>query len=300
MRPRARVLGSAAGGGVPQWNCRCRICCLARNDDPRVKRRTQASLAVTGDGETWTLLGASPDLRTQLEACAALHPNAGLRHSPLNAVVLSSAEIDHVAGLLILREGHAFQLFATEPVLAMLASNPMLDALHPQIVHRRSVVPGVRFAASRGVELSLVAVPGKAPLYAEEFVSGSEKAEFTTAVLVTVGSVCVVWMPACASVTDDVLSHLRPADIILFDGTVFTDNELIDAGVGNKTGARMGHVAISGLEGSLARLAGLDARRRIYVHLNNTNPVLIEGSQERAEVERAGWEVAYDGMEIAL
>lgn len=298
MAARALVLGSAAGGGVPQWNCRCRICCLARSGDPRVKRRTQAALALSGDGQSWTLIGASPDLRAQIEANPALHPQSGLRHSPISAVVLASAEIDHVAGLLTLRERQAFRLIATEPVLGMLAMNPIFDALNPELVQRQCVVPGERFAGSRGIALTLVTVPGKAPLYAEHRETGG--ANFTTAILAEIKGKRIACMPACAVISDAVIDVLQSADVVLLDGTVFTDAEMIETGVGEKTGRRMGHVAMSGPEGSLARLAGLTAARRIYVHLNNTNPVLVEDSAERAIVERAGWEIAVDGMEIAL
>ena len=300
MAPRALVLGSGAGGGVPQWNCRCRICTLARAGDPRVQRRTQAGVALTGDGATWTLIGASPDLRAQLEAAPPLHPATGLRHSPIDAVVLASAEIDHVAGLLTMRERQPFRLIATEPVLRMLAANPIFDALSPECVKRQCVAPGQLFAGSRGVELRLVPVPGKVPLYAEHREDAADEADFTLAVVAEINGKRIACMPACAAVTDTVLDVLRSADVVLFDGTVFTDAELIEAGVSEKTGRRMGHIAMSGPEGSLARLAGLRAGRRIYMHLNNTNPVLVAGSAEQAIVERAGWEIATDGMEIAL
>jgi pyrroloquinoline quinone biosynthesis protein B len=299
-RARALVLGSAAGGGFPQWNCRCPVCALAWAGDPRVRPRTQSSLALTGDGTEWVLVNASPDLGQQLRATPALWPRAGLRHSPIAAVVLTSAEIDHCAGLLSLRERQPFALVATAAVHAALAANPIFAALDPSLVPRQVVEPGERFDAA-GLALELVAVPGKAPLYAEgpSPEIGTETGE-AAGLFAEAGDTRLAYVPGCAHLSDDLGARLRRADIVLFDGTLFSDDEMIVAGISAKSGRRMGHLPIAGEGGSLQALAELPARRRIYVHINNTNPVLIDGSPEAATVAAAGIEIAHDGMEIAL
>ena len=296
----AIVLGSAAGGGFPQWNCRCAVCRLAWAGDSRVKCSTQASLALSADGETWVLLNASPDLRAQLAATRALHPRDGLRHSPIAAVVLTGAEIDQIAGLLNLRERQPFALYGTAECLAAVAANPMFEALAADVVTRHAVVPGTRFEPAPGLTAELFAVPGKMPLYLErgEPEVGGESGT-TVGVEISAGGPRLAFVPGAAAMTPALHARLKHADAVLFDGTLFTDNEMIRTGTGAKTGRRMGHMPIDGDGGSLAALAGL-AGRRIYIHINNTNPIHVAGSPERRRVEDAGWEVAADGMEIAL
>jgi pyrroloquinoline quinone biosynthesis protein B len=295
----AIVLGAAAGGGFPQWNCRCAVCSLAWAGDPRVKPRTQASLAVSADGEHWVLLNASPDLRAQIQATPSLHPQGGTRGSPIAAVVLTGAEIDQTAGLLSLRERSPFTLHATAATLAAVADNPMFGALATDVVTRRAVVPGERFAAA-GIEAELFIVPGKMPLYLEgdDPDTASESAA-NVGVEISYGKARLAYVPGAAAITPAVKQRLSRTDVIFFDGTLLADDEMIRAGTGSKTGRRMGHMPIGGPDGSLAALAGLRARR-IFVHINNTNPVLIGGSPERGRVEAAGWEIAEDGLEIVL
>jgi pyrroloquinoline quinone biosynthesis protein B len=296
----AIVLGAAAGGGFPQWNCNCKVCRLAWAGDPRVRARTQASLAVSGDGERWVLLNASPDLRGQIAATAALHPRDGLRGSPLEAVVLTGAEIDQTAGLLSLRERTPFTLMATAATLAAVADNPMFGALAADVVRRRAVAPGQRFRLDDSLEAELFMVPGKVPLYLEgENPDTAEESAANVGVEITDGKSRLAYVPGAASVPPSLRELLSRADAILFDGTLFTDDEMLRSGTGAKTGRRMGHMPIDGPDGSLAVLRGLSARR-IFVHINNTNPILVEGSPERLRVEAAGWEVAFDGMEIVL
>jgi pyrroloquinoline quinone biosynthesis protein B len=300
----AIVLGAAAGGGVPQWNCRCNVCRLAWSGDPRVKSRTQASLAVSADGEHWTLLNASPDLRAQIRTNPSLHPNlhrlGDRRGSPIASVVLTGGEIDQIAGLLSLRERSPFTLHATAATLAAVADNPMFGALAPDMVTRRAIVPGERFSPVPGIEAELFIVPGKAPLYLEgdDPDTASESAA-NVGVEITSGTARIAYVPGAAAITPAVKKRLASADVIMFDGTVLTDDEMIRAGTGSKTGRRMGHMPLDGADGSLATLAGLRARR-IFVHINNTNPILIDGSPERARIEAAGWEVAEDGMKVVL
>jgi pyrroloquinoline quinone biosynthesis protein B len=296
----AIVLGAAAGGGYPQWNCRCPICRLAWEGDGRVRFCTQASVAVSADGIHWVLLNASPDLRTQLNATRALHPREGLRHSPIGAVVLTGAEIDQIAGLLNLRERQAFALYGTPEALAAVAANPMFEALAADVVTRRSVAPGEPFHPAPGLAAELFTVPGKVPLYLErgEPEVGAETGA-NVGIEIAAGDARLVFVPGAAAMTSALRARLERADAVLFDGTLFTDDEMIRSRTGPKTGRRMGHMPIDGAGGSLAALAGLPGRR-IYIHINNTNPIHVAGSPERRKVEAAGWEVAADGMEIVL
>src|SRR5262245_18841039 len=294
----AVVLGSAAGGGFPQWNCRCPVCRLAWAGDPRVKPRTQASLAVSADGERWVLVNASPDLRAQIQATPTLHPRNDLRHSTIAAVILTGAEIDQTAGLLTLRERQPFRLLATAATHAFVADNPMFAALQHDLVVRQAITPGEHFAPLPGLEAELFTVPGKVPLYLE-----GDAAEHDMAVNVGVELRCgparLVYIPGAAGVPAPVKDRLAHADVVLFDGTLYRDDEMISSGTGEKTGRRMGHMPIDGPDGTLAILAGL-AGRRLLIHINNTNPILVEGSPERARVAAAGWEIAEDGLEIVL
>jgi pyrroloquinoline quinone biosynthesis protein B len=291
---RAIVLGAAAGGGLPQWNCGCENCRLARAG--AIPAASQSSIAVSGDGRSWAILNASPDLRSQLAATAVLHPT-GPRESPIGAVLCTNGDIDHVAGLLTLRERQRFTLFATGEILEVLSENRIFDALDPSVVERRAVRLGEPFALVPGVEAELFSVPGKVPLYMEgETVATDLEGEQTVGVRLGRG----FYIPGCAVVTPALAARLAGAPLVFFDGTLWRDDEMIEAGVGQKTGRRMGHVPISGTDGSIAALAGLGIGRKIFIHMNNTNPVLRPGSPERREAEAAGWEIAGDGMEATL
>jgi pyrroloquinoline quinone biosynthesis protein B len=294
----AIVLGSAAGGAFPQWNCRCPVCQLAWAGDPRVKPRTQTSLAVSAASGRWTLINASPDLPAQMRATPALHPRDGVRGSPIDAVVLTGAEIDQIAGLLSLRESTPFALHATPASHAAVAANAMFGAMGSMT--RRAVNPGERFTLAGDIVASLFMVPGKLPLYLE-----GDAPDLNTESAANVGIELqseggrLVFVPGAAGVTDAMRERFSRADVLLFDGTLFSDDEMIRSGTGQKTGRRMGHMPIDGEGGSLHALNEISARR-IFVHINNTNPVLIEGSPERRKVEAAGWHVGADGMEIVL
>jgi pyrroloquinoline quinone biosynthesis protein B len=296
----AIVLGAAAGGGFPQWNCRCVVCQLAWSDDRRAKARTQASLAVSTDGGQWTLLNASPDLRAQLLATRSLQPRTGARDSPIAAVVLTGAEVDQIAGLLTLRERQAFTVFATAETLAALAANPIFGVLAPDLVTREAVERDRPFPLPGGITAELFAVPGKVALYLED---ENPALAAETGANVGVELVCdsrrLIYVPGAAGVTAALHARLASADVVLFDGTLFADHEMISTGTGEKTGRRMGHMPIDGESGTLAALADLPGRR-ILTHINNTNPILVEGSPERRKVEAAGFEIAEDGMEIVL
>ncbi|HYC18325.1 MAG TPA: pyrroloquinoline quinone biosynthesis protein PqqB [Pseudolabrys sp.] len=294
----AIVLGSAAGGAFPQWNCRCPVCALAWAGDPRVKPRTQTSIAVSAGDGRWTLINASPDLPAQVRAATALHPRNSLRGSPIDAVILTGAEIDQIAGLLSLRESTPFTLYATPASHAAVAANAMFGAMTS--MWRCAVNPGERFTLAGDIAVTLFMVPGKLPLYleGEPPETDSESAANVGVELYREGA-RMVFVPGAAAVTDAMRERFARADVVLFDGTLFVDDEMIRAGTGEKTGRRMGHMPIEGEGGSLRALDGLSARR-IFIHINNTNPILIDGSAERRKTEAAGWRVAEDGMEIVL
>jgi len=300
----AIVLGSAAGGGFPQWNCRCPVCELAWAGDSRVRGRTQASLAVSANGEDWILINASPDLPEQVRRASVLRPVArqcgGTRGSPIRAVLLTGAEIDQVAGLLSLREREPFTLYATASALSVIAGNNVFGVLPPAVVARRTIKPGETHVLPGNLRAEFFAVPGKAPLYAEgEDPDTMSETAGNMGVEICADGARLAYVPGAAAVTPDMLARLARADAVLFDGTLFRDDEMIASKTGSKTGRRMGHMPIDGIGGSLKALEGLRARR-IYIHINNTNPILVDGSPERARVIGRGWEVAEDGMEVAL
>jgi pyrroloquinoline quinone biosynthesis protein B len=300
---RALVLGAAAGGGLPQWNCRAE--CSASVWRGGLRPSTQSSLAVSAGGGEWVLLNASPDLRAQIIATPELQPRAGarggLRNTPIRAVVLTNGDVDHIAGLLTMREKQPFALWMTPAIADVLDANPIFEVLDRDVVRRRRVALDEPFTPVEGLEITLFAVPGKVALYLEgETVETDLVGEQTTGVALSDGTSTAYYIPGCARMTPELAARLRGAPLVFFDGTVFHDDEMIRAGVGRKTGRRMGHMAMAGPEGSLAAFADLDVRRKVYVHMNNTNPVWLPDSPERARVEAARWEVAHDGMEVVL
>jgi pyrroloquinoline quinone biosynthesis protein B len=301
------VLGSAAGGGFPQWNCNAPTSKRAREGSARAKWRTQASVAVSADGERWVMLNASPDARQQLLQNRCLWPREGLRDSPVRAVVLTSAEVDHVAGLLSMRESQPFVLWGTKRVLGLLAENPIFGALNPDFVERRTFALGERTElAGRegplGLAMTAFAVPGKVPLFLEsrdpQHLGGV--AEDTIGLEISSGGAKFHFIPGCARMTPELEARVRGSALVFFDGTLWSDDELVRLGISPKTGQRMGHMSINGGAGTLTAFDALDVKRKIFIHVNTTNPVLDDGSPERAEVAAHGWEVAEDGMRISL
>jgi pyrroloquinoline quinone biosynthesis protein B len=298
---RILVLGSAAGGGFPQWNCSCPVCRLAWSGDKRVRPRSQSSLAVTADGVRWLLLNASPDLRQQIIASPDLHPHGPSRHSPISAVFVTNADVDHLAGLLTLREQQGFVLFGSRATLDQVAATSLFGVLNKDLVQTRPVDLDQPLDTGLGLTVRPFAVPGKVPLYLEDadLVVGAET-ESTIGLEISDGARRFFYVPGCAEINERVERRLRGAEVLFFDGTTFTDDEMVALGLSSKTAWRMGHVSMSGDKGSVACLADSGIARKIYIHINNTNPVLVEDSTERGVVERAGWEVAFDGMEVVL
>lgn len=295
------LLGSAAGGGVPQWNCRCFVCELARSRDPRVEPRTQSSIAFSQDGEHWLLVNASPDVRQQIAATPALHPRTGSRHSPIAAVLLTNGDVDHVAGLLTLRESQPFALYATAATRESVDANRIFSVANPEFVPRRTLAMDEPTEIVPGLTVEMFAVPGKVPLWLEdETLVIGEATETTVGLEVTAEGRRILYIPGCADVTAAVKQRIQGADVLLFDGTLWTDDEMVEAGLGHKTARRMGHVPMSGAGGSIESLADVAVGRRVFTHINNTNPVLVAGTAARQRAEASGWEIGYDGMEIAL
>jgi pyrroloquinoline quinone biosynthesis protein B len=299
-----KVLGSAAGGGFPQANCNCRNCADVRVGKPGLTPRTQSSLAVTGDGERWVLLNASPDIRQQIAATPALapRPDGGARSSPIAAVALTNADVDHVAGLLSLREGLSFSLYASARVLDALAANSIFNVLGPRHVARMALPLGSRIEVEAGLAIGAYPVPGKVALYLEDTSRGlaQEGDGIGLEVSDPATGAAFHYIPGCAAVDAALARRLEAARLVLFDGTLYSDDEMITQGLSDKTGQRMGHMSMSGPLGSMAAFAALGVERRVFVHINNSNPVLRDDSPERAEVQRSGWEIAFDGMEIRL
>jgi pyrroloquinoline quinone biosynthesis protein B len=292
-----RVLGAAAGGGFPQWNCNCPQCRAVRDGSRPCRPRTQSSVAVSADYRRWFLLNASPDQRAQNESFPALHPH-GLRDSPLQAVLLTDAELDHTLGLLLLREAGRLEVHATAAVHETLCTGTALLHTLGAYTHIewRSVAPGREVSLADGLSYRAFPVP---TTKRARFGTG-EGEEGVVGYRITngrTGSV-LVYLPNAQQLTASVRAHLEGCTCLLFDGTCWQDDELIRLGIAGKTSREMGHLPIAGAEGSLEQLAPLPIERKIYIHINNTNPILLEDAPERRIVEEHGLEVAADGLEL--
>lgn len=307
-----KVIGSAAGGGFPQWNCNYYLSRNARNHQSGFSPRTQSSIIASKDKKHWVLFNASPDLRQQINATPELYPDpdGALRSTPIAAVVLTNADIDHIAGLLTMREREPFVIYATKRVENVLSSNPVFNILDPAIV-KKIVVPLDKTVdicnvqnEPLGLSITAFSVPGKIALFLED----KEKKNFGSEEEDTIGiTICdkendrsVAYIPGCARLTPFVKDHVKNSDCLFFDGTLFCDDEMIKAGLGPKTGQRMGHMSISGPEGAIESWRDIELPKKIFIHINNSNPVLDDHSAERQYVEKSGWDVAFDGMELKL
>ncbi len=300
------VLGSAAGGGVPQWNCGCRNCVDARRDGAR-SGRTQSSVAVSADGERWILLNASPDLPSQLAAHPQLWPRAA-RGTPIAAVVLTDAEIDHTLGLLLLRESSVrLPVYASAGVTALLGDAwPLYRVLaaysgvEPRTLDDGAMVPlADRAGTPLGICAAATAIARRPPRYA----GATPASAFDVGVRLsddrTGGT--LAYVPTAGAIDAAARRVASGADLLLFDGTFWSDDELqAVSGGGAPTARTMGHLPVGGAGGSLESLGKLGANRTVLVHINNTNPILRHGSAERAQVEAAGVLVGEDGMEFEL
>ena len=307
-----RVLGAAAGGGYPQWNCNHPNSRLARKKTNEAISRTQSSIAISTDKKKWFILNASPDLRQQLWNNPELMPSESdpLRYSPIMGVVLTNADVDHIAGLINLRESQSFNLYATKRVLDVINKNTVFNVLNPKFVEKIPIKLEesiqLKYANGENSEINIkpFSVPGKVALWLEDEKKGPNLGsveEDTIALEIRVNDEkTFFYIPGCASIPDWLKEKLEGSDVLMFDGTLWTDDEMIKENVGIKTGKRMGHISMDGSEGSLEKLSKANIGRKIFIHINTTNPVLLENSEERKMANNCGWEVAYDNMEVEL
>ena len=303
-----RVLGSAAGGGFPQWNCGCPNCRGLREGTVRAQPRTQECVAVSADGAAWLLLNCSPEIRQQIEGFPGLHPR-GPRDSPIAAILVTNGDLDHCLGLLSLRESHPLVVYATEPVRRGFVEDNVLyrtlERFPGQVTWRTLKLGGDEAIVGpdgrpTGLAVTPLAVPGKPPIHLEHRAPPAPEDNIGVRVREQATGRVLAYCSAAAAVTDDMRRALDGADAVFFDGTFWSSDELPALGLGAKRAEEMAHLPVGGPGGSLARLAGLRARRRVYIHINNTNPMLRDDSAERAQVDAAGWEIAGDGMEVRL
>jgi pyrroloquinoline quinone biosynthesis protein B len=307
---RIKILGSAAGGGFPQWNCACANCSAVRTGTFAGRARTQAQVALSNDGETWFLLGASPDLRSQIEATPELHPAEGVRISPISGVVLTSADLDHILGLLLLRELQPFRVFATASVLQILREdNSLFGMLNrvPRQVDWSTIVPGSPFELNSvdgprsGVFATAIPLGTRYPAYVTPTRAGQLQAnEAVTGLVVESSGKRLAYLSAVGRIDDVLIERLENMDVLLFDGTFWSDDELIRVESSGATARQMGHLPVGGPDGSLRQLAKLRDMKKVFIHINNTNPMLDESSPEYREVRDAGWEIAEDGWQFTL
>jgi pyrroloquinoline quinone biosynthesis protein B len=308
---RVKILGSAAGGGFPQWNCGCANCSSLRAGRFHGKARTQTQVAISHDSRSWFLLGASPDLRVQIEATPELHPRDGLRQSPIAGLVLASADIDHVFGLLLLRELQPLRVYGAASILRILREENtmfcMLNRARQQAVWSE-IVPGKQFSllSAEGTDSDLrceaLTLGTRYPAYVpQERAAALAPSEASLGlILQSKSGRRLAFMPAVPQLDDAVFKQLESTDVLLFDGTFWSDDELTRIQGCGQTAGEMGHMPISSAGGSFKRLARLSRPRKIFLHINNTNPILDESSPEHRAVRDGGWEVAEDGWQFEL
>jgi pyrroloquinoline quinone biosynthesis protein B len=306
---RIRILGSAAGGRFPQWNCGCGNCVAVRNNVRNrqfsAKARTQAQLALSADGSTWFLAGASPDLAFQIESSPELHPR-GLRDSPIAGVVLGSCDLDHVIGLLLLRELQPLRVYAAPSILRILREENsmfgMLNRVEPQVVWT-AIDSGAAFplltadGKDLGLKCEVHYLSGRYPKYVKTETGKLAGEEATAALFFSASGKRVAYIPGVGSLDNALLEKIQGSDLLLFDGTFWSDDELQRVQGSGETAHQMGHIPV---EESLRLLRGIDVGRRMFIHLNNTNPILNEASSEHQAVRDAGWEVAEDNWQLEL
>ncbi|HSP57705.1 MAG TPA: pyrroloquinoline quinone biosynthesis protein PqqB [Halomonas sp.] len=305
------VLGSAAGGGFPQWNCNCTLCHGVREGSIKATPRTQSSIAISSDGERWLLCNASPDIRSQLASNPELHPRRTPRDSGIDGILLMDGQIDHATGLLSLREGCPLDVWCTPNVHQDLSSGfPLFTMLkhwqgglvwHPISVDGEHLEATFEVPACPELTFTAISLTSNAPPYSPRRGAPTPGDNIGLLVEDRRRGTTLFYAPGLGELDDRVRGLLRRADCVLVDGTLWHDDELLRAGVGQATGRDMGHLALSGEQGLLAELAALPAStRRVLIHINNTNPILDEGSQERATLTHQGVEVAFDGLRLEV
>ena len=292
------ILGSAAGGGFPQWNCNCRNCQAVRAGTFHGRARTQTQVAVSNGQRSWFLLNASPDLRMQIESSSLLHPRGGPRDSPIAGVLLTSGDIDQIAGLLSLRELQPFRIYCTPSIRRILQEDNSIFAMLnrvPTQVSWTEIHPGQNFSLldaagnDSGICASVFSLGSRYPAYVSQKRADDLRGEEALlGVMLEASGRRLAYLPAVPAIDDALLQRLESADLLLFDGTFWTDDELIKVQGTGATAREMGHVPVSGADGSLRRLAGLRHPRKVFIHINNTNPMLDESGPEYREVRDAG------------
>jgi pyrroloquinoline quinone biosynthesis protein B len=301
---RVLVLGAAAGGGFPQWNCNCRNCRGARDGSIKAKPRAQSSIAVSADAGNWALINASPDILAQLKAFPQLQPARKLRDTGIRAVILVDSQLDHTLGLGMLREGERLQVYCTASVRAdLMTGNPLLQMLENYCGvnwHEIKLGGGFRLSEIEHIEFAAVPVRSKAPPYSPHRDAPCEEDNIALTITNLLDGRCLFYAPGLSAVDGNLWDRMARADALLVDGTFWTDDEMITVGAGRKRAHEMGHLALSGENGMLSYLRRIPCARKVLIHINNTNPILDEDSPQRREVESAGVEVAYDGMELVL
>ena len=303
---RIRVLGAAAGGGFPQWNCNCRNCDGVRKGSLRATPRTQSSIAVSSDDVNWILFNASPDLLAQYKSFAALQPARAIRDTAIRSVVLMDAQIDHTTGLLMLREGRPLEIYCTDMVREDLSTgNPLFKILGHYCGVNWHEVPterGNSFPVIGAEELTFTAVPSKsnAPPYSPHRDNPLEGDNIGMRIADPRSGKVLFYAPGLGEIEPHLKPFLEEADVLMVDGTFWTDDEMIRLGLSKKHARDIGHLPQSGAGGMIEVLKPLKASRKILIHINNTNPILDEDSDERRQLAGAGIEVAYDGMDVKL
>jgi pyrroloquinoline quinone biosynthesis protein B len=299
---RVHILGSAAGGGFPQWNCNCVNCTGLRTGSLRARARTQCSVAVSADGSRWSLLNASPDLRAQFSSFTELQlSSSNVRSSAIDAVLLSDGELDHIAGLLTMRESQPLQLYCTSLVFDwVFATNPIFAALNqPERLRVTTIEDRKAETLACGLGFAPLFVNGKVPTYMKSPPANHDGATVAYKLTDARAGSSLLYVPAIKEIDERFIATAAGCDCLMFDGSFWSEDEMAQRGAGTRTASAMGHIPISGATGSLSRLSDLRARK-IYTHINNTNPILDENSAERRAVEKAGWEVAEDGMDFVV
>jgi pyrroloquinoline quinone biosynthesis protein B len=302
-----RILGSAAGGGFPQWNCACSNCRGVREGLIKGTPRTQESVCLSADDGNWFLINASPDIRSQIESFDRLHPSK-LRHSPIQAIFLTNGDLDHCLGLLSLRENQPIVVYATDTVRrGFTEGNVLYRTLQrfPGQITWRTLKLGVEETVLRAdgspsaLTVKAVAVPGKLPVHLEDLTTIDEEVNVGLRFRETTNGRALAYLSTVGRITSAVHDVLDGTDGVLFDGTFWSSSELSAHGFLEKSAEDLAHWPVGGTKGSLSALKTA-ASRRVFIHINNTNPMLRDDSPERKIVEAAGWEVAFDGMEITL
>jgi len=302
---RILILGAAAGGGFPQWNCNCRNCQGLRQGTVKAKARTQCSIAVSTNSQDWVVINLSPDILAQLKALPQLQPSRRIRDTGIRAVILTDSQIDHTLGLAMLREGDPLEIYCTASVRADLTTgNPLFRILESYCgFHWHEVLmsgAGFRIPGIEEIEFAAVPVASRAPPYSPHRNSPHQDDNIALSITDVASGLATFYAPGLATVDARVWDCMSRAACVLVDGTFWTDDEMILMGAGRKRGRDMGHLALSGENGMLSFIQGLSRARKVLIHINNTNPILDEESAERRQLDRAGIEVAYDGMEIEL